>query len=180
MNNKEVFVAGDVDITACVAVGRKCISKSGVNAKLAELRAAAAAAAATVAVHGGMSQAFDVDSEDDESDEEFAPPENSYESMGKAQLEARTISNPNPNPNPNPNRNPNPNPNRNLGQKGRAYHGARRRRGEAVQEPGQARVQGAEGARRPRRPLALGVRGQLRLGDGELRGKHVLFGLGYG
>ena len=42
MNNKEVFDAGDVDITACVAVGRKFISKTGVDKKLAELRAAAA------------------------------------------------------------------------------------------------------------------------------------------
>ena len=92
VNNKEIFDDAGVDVTECVFEGRKEISLNQVKSKLAELRAAAQqAAAAAIAVHGGgMSQAFDGDSDEDEksqSGDEMS--EDGYDSMSKAQLEAR-------------------------------------------------------------------------------------------
>ena len=90
VNNKEIFDDAGVDITECVFEGRKEISLNQVKSKLAELRAAAQQAAAAIAVHGGgMSQAFDNDSEDEKSQSEDEMSEDGYEGMSKAQLESR-------------------------------------------------------------------------------------------
>ena len=91
VNNKEIFDDAGVDVTECVFEGRKEISLNQVKSKLAELRAAAQQAAAAIAVHGGggMSQAFDNDSEDEKSQSEDEMSEDGYEGMSKAQLESR-------------------------------------------------------------------------------------------
>ena len=90
VNNKEIFDDAGVDVTECVFEGRKEISLNQVKSKLAELRAAATEAG-TIAVHGGggMSQAFDDDSEDEKSQSEDEMSEDGYEGMSKAQLESR-------------------------------------------------------------------------------------------
>jgi uncharacterized small protein (DUF1192 family) len=90
VNNKEIFDDAGVDVTECVFEGRKEISLNQVKSKLAELRAAATEAG-TIAVHGGggMSQAFDNDSEDEKSQSEDEMSEDGYEGMSKAQLESR-------------------------------------------------------------------------------------------
>ena len=87
VNNKKIFDDAGVDVTECVFEGRKEISLNQVKSKLAELRAAAQQAA--IAVHGGMSQAFDNDSEDEKSQSEDEMSEDGYEGMSKAQLESR-------------------------------------------------------------------------------------------
>ena len=91
VNNKDTFDNAGVDVTECVFEGRKEISLNQVKSKLAELRAAAQQAAAAIAVHGGggMSQAFDNDSEDEKSQSEDEMSEDGYEGMSKAQLESR-------------------------------------------------------------------------------------------
>ena len=90
VNNKDTFDNAGVDVTECVFEGRKEISLNQVKSKLAELRAAATEAG-TIAVHGGggMSQAFDNDSEDEKSQSEDEMSEDGYEGMSKAQLESR-------------------------------------------------------------------------------------------
>ena len=90
VNNKDTFDDAGVDVTECVFEGRKEISLNQVKSKLAELRAAATEAG-TIAVHGGggMSQAFDNDSEDEKSQSEDEMSEDGYEGMSKAQLESR-------------------------------------------------------------------------------------------
>ena len=87
VNNKQLFDDADLDITACVPDSRKCISKSRVEEKLAELRAAKRQKAALQVV-GGMSQAFD-DSEDEKSPSDNEMSEDGFDGMSKSQLEAR-------------------------------------------------------------------------------------------
>ena len=81
-----------MDVTECVFEGRKEISLNQVKSKLAELRAAAEEKKRqqAIAVHGGgMSQAFDDDSEDEKSQSGDEMSEDGYDSMSKAQLNAR-------------------------------------------------------------------------------------------
>ena len=92
VNNKDTFDDAGVDVTECVFEGRKEISLNQVKSKLAELRAAAEEKKRqqAIAVHGGgMSQAFDDDSEDEKSQSGDEMSEDGYDSMSKAQLNAR-------------------------------------------------------------------------------------------
>ena len=92
VNNKEIFDDAGVDVTECVFEGRKEISLNQVKSKLAELRAAAEEKKRqqAIAVHGGgMSQAFDNDSEDEKSQSEDEMSEEGYDGTSKAQLESR-------------------------------------------------------------------------------------------
>lgn len=89
VNNKQLFDDANLDITACVPNSRKSISKSRVEEKLAELRAAERQRQTAAIVVGGMSQAFDNDSEDEKSQLEDEMSEDGFDGMSKTQLEAR-------------------------------------------------------------------------------------------
>ena len=88
VNDKQLFDDANLDITACVPNSRKSISKSRVEEKLAELRAAERQRQTAAIVVGGMSQVFD-DSEDEKSQLEDEMSEDGFDGMSKSQLEAR-------------------------------------------------------------------------------------------
>jgi hypothetical protein len=87
VNNKKLFDDAGVDITECIKQDSKAINSKRVNAKIAELREAAAAVVTTY--QGGLSQENIGDEDEDEEEEDAAESDDEYGGLSKQSLDAK-------------------------------------------------------------------------------------------